>query len=281
MFQIPVGSNPVLSDSAMRPASAGEYGAVHPVPQNKILAALPKADLALWLPYLEVVEMKMGAVLCEAGDFLGHVYFPTTSIVSLLYMMENGASAEIAVVGGEGVVGVSLFMGGQSTPSRMLVRNAGQAVRLEASLMMRGFNKGGEIQHLLLLYTQALSTQMTQTAACNQHHSLEQQLCRCLLQGLDRLPPGAEIAMTHEVLANLLGVRREGVTEAAGRLQTADIISYRRGHIKVLDRDQLEKHSCECYGVVKAEYARLLGPKNLAQRLYWAERTDLGVVDGL
>ena len=253
---------------------------LYPSPQNKLLAALPKADSALWLPHLEVVEMEQGTVLCESGDVLGHVYFPTTSIVSLLYMMENGSSAEIAVVGSEGVVGVSLFMGGQSTPSRMLVRSTGQAVRLEARLMMRGFNKGGEIQHLLLLYTQALITQMTQTAACNQHHSLEQQLCRCLLQGLDRLH-GDEIAMTHEVLANLLGVRREGVTEAAGRLQAAGIISYRRGHIKVLDRDQLEKHSCECYGVVKAEYARLLGPKNLAQRLYWAERTDLGVVDGL
>jgi CRP-like cAMP-binding protein len=175
-------------------------------------------------------------------------------------MMENGASAEIAVVGNEGVVGVSLFMGGQSTPSRTVVRNSGQAVRLDATRMMHGFGKRGEIQRLFLLYTQALITQMMQTAACNQHHSLEQQLCRCLLQSLDRIP-GDEIAMTHEFIANLLGVRREGVTEVAGRLQSVGIISCRRGHIKVLQRDQLEKRSCECYGVVRAEYDRLLGPK--------------------
>ena len=228
--------------------------------QNSLLAALPDADLGSWLAYLEVVEMSQGAVLSEAFDVLTHVYFPTTSTVSMLYIMENGASAEIAVVGNEGVVGISLFMGGQSTPSRAVVRSPGQALRLDATRMMRGFSKNGVIQRQFLLFIQALITQMMQVAACNQHHSLEQQLCRCLLQSLDRMP-GDEIAMTHEFIANLLGVRREGVTEVIGRLQSAGIISCRRGHIRVLHRDLLEKRSCECYGVVKSEYDRLLGPK--------------------
>jgi CRP-like cAMP-binding protein len=248
--------------------------------QNKLLASLQESDLALWLPHFEVVTMDRGAVFYEAGDFLSHVYFPTTSTVSLLYVMESGACAEIAVVGNEGIVGISVFMGGQSTPSRMLVRNVGQAMRLEASLLMSGFSKGGKTQRLLLLYTQALITQMMQMVACNQHHSLEERLCRCLMQSLDRLPSG-EIAMTQEVLANLLGVRREGVAQAAGRLQIAGIISYQRGHIKVLDRDQLEKRSCECYGIVKAEYDRLLTfPKDSSHGFNLSGRTNFGVVDG-
>jgi len=196
-------------------------------------------------------------VLYESGARLSHVYFPTSAIVSLLYVMENGASAEIAVVGHEGLIGVSLFMGGGTTPSRAVVQSAGQGYRLKASSMMLEFNRAGPAMHLLLRYTQALITQMSQTAVCNRHHSLDQQLCRWLLLSLDRLPT-SELVMTQELIANMLGVRREGVTEAAGKLQAAGLIRYHRGHITVLDRKGLEQRTCECYAVVKQEYDRLL-----------------------
>jgi CRP-like cAMP-binding protein len=224
---------------------------------NRLLAALPDAEWARWLPHLESVEMPLGKVLYESGTRLAHVYFPTTSIVSLLYVMEDGASAEIAVVGHEGIVGISLFMGGESTPSRAVVQSAGQGFRLNASLMMQEFNRAGPVLHLLLRYTQALITQMAQTAVCNRHHSLDQQLCRWLLLSLDRLRSN-DLVMTQELIANMLGVRREGVTEAAGHLQDAGLIRYRRGRITVLDRAGLESRTCECYAVVKKEYDRLL-----------------------
>jgi CRP-like cAMP-binding protein len=201
-------------------------------------------------------------VLYESGKTLSHVYFPTTSIVSLLYVMENGASAEIAVVGNEGLVGVSLFMGGGSTPSRAVVQSAGHGFRLKAKAMKDEFDKGGPVLHLLLRYTQALITQMAQTAVCNRHHTLDQQLCRWLLLSLDRLE-GSELVMTQELIANMLGVRREGVTDGATKLQNARLISYSRGRIKVLNRPGLEKRACECYAVVKKEYDRLL-PKKIA-----------------
>ena len=225
--------------------------------QNRLLAALPDAEWARWLPQLEPVDMQLGKVLYESGSTLAHVYFPTTSIISLLYVMEDGASAEIAVVGHEGIVGISLFMGGESTPSRAVVQSAGQGFRLKANLMMQEFNRAGPVLHLLLRYTQALITQMTQTAVCNRHHSLDQQLCRWLLLSLDRLPSN-ELSMTQELIANMLGVRREGVTEAAGHLQQAGLIRYQRGRITVLDRERLEQRTCECYAVVKKEYDRLL-----------------------
>ena len=230
--------------------------------QNDLLAALPASEWERWLPQLEVVEMPLGKVLYESGSKMTHVYFPTTSIVSLLYVMEDGASAEIAVVGHEGIVGISLFMGGSSTPSRAVVQSAGSGYRLRASLMMQEFNRAGPVLHLLLRYTQALITQMAQTAVCNRHHSLDQQLCRWLLLSLDRLKSN-DLVMTQELIANMLGVRREGVTEAAGQLQDAGLIRYRRGHIHVLDRTGLEKRTCECYAVVKNEYDRLL-PLKLA-----------------
>lgn len=201
--------------------------------------------------------MPLGEVLYESGGALADAYFPTSAIVSLLYVMENGSSAEIAVVGFEGMVGVSLFMGGISTPSRAVVQSAGQGFRLRASVMMKEFNLAGPVLHLLLRYTQALITQMSQTAVCNRHHSLDQQLCRWLLLSLDRLESN-ELVMTQELIANVLGVRREGVTEAAGRLDKAGVIHYRRGRITVLDRGKLEKRTCECYAVVKKEYDRLL-----------------------
>jgi CRP-like cAMP-binding protein len=229
---------------------------------NHLLAALPDAEWQRWLSQLELVDMPLGEVLYESGSRMTHVYFPTTSIVSLLYVMEDGASAEIAVVGYEGIVGISLFMGGESTPSRAVVQSAGQGFRLKANLMMQEFNRAGPVLHVLLRYTQALITQMAQTAVCNRHHSLDQQLCRWLLLSLDRLPSG-ELVMTQELIANMLGVRREGVTEAAGHLQTAGLIRYRRGHVKVLDRDRLEQRACECYAVVKNEYDRLL-PASMA-----------------
>jgi CRP-like cAMP-binding protein len=225
--------------------------------ENRLLAALPAGEWARWLPHLEPVDMPLGKVLYESGSKLSHVYFPTTSIVSLLYVMEDGASAEIAVVGHEGIVGISLFMGGESTPSRAVVQSAGQGFRLKASLMMQEFNRAGPVLHLLLRYTQALITQMAQTAVCNRHHSLDQQLCRWLLLSLDRLHSN-DLVMTQELIANMLGVRREGVTEAAGNLQEAGLIRYRRGHITVLDRAKLEARACECYAVVKKEYDRLL-----------------------
>ena len=225
--------------------------------QNQLLAALPAAEWARWQPQLENVEMPLGQVLYEPSSRLAHVYFPITAIVSLLYVMENGSSAEIAVVGYEGLVGVSLFMGGQSTPSRAVVQSAGHGVRLKANLLMQEFNRAGPVLHLLLRYTQALITQMSQTAVCNRHHSLDQQLCRWLLLSLDRLKSN-ELMMTQELIANMLGVRREGVTEAAGRLSEAGLIRYHRGRITVLDRPGVEARTCECYAVVKQEYDRLL-----------------------
>jgi CRP-like cAMP-binding protein len=229
---------------------------------NSLLAALPDAEWTRWQSELEKVEMPLGQVLYESGATLTHVYFPTTSIVSLLYVMGNGASAEIAVVGNEGLVGISLFMGGESTPSRAVVQSAGHGLRLKAQLMKDEFNRAGPVLHLLLRYTQALITQMAQTAACNRHHSLDQQLCRWLLLSLDRLP-GNELAMTQELIANMLGVRREGVTAAALKLQEAGLINYARGRITVVDRVGIEKRTCECYMVVKLEYDRLL-PERLA-----------------
>ena len=225
--------------------------------ENQLLAALPDPEWQRWQPQLERVEMPLGQVLYEAGTTLSHVYFPTTAIVSLLYVMENGASAEIAVVGNDGIVGISLFMGGDSTSSRAVVQSAGLGLRLKAQIMKDDFNRAGPVLHLLLRYTQALITQMAQTAVCNRHHSLDQQLCRWLLLSLDRLQ-GNELVMTQELIANMLGVRREGVTEGALKLQQAGLIRYARGHISVLDRDGLENRSCECYAVVKKEYDRLL-----------------------
>jgi CRP-like cAMP-binding protein len=229
---------------------------IHPS-RNRLLEALPLAESQRWLPVLETVDLPLGTVLYEPGGTLSHVYFPTTAIVSLLYVLENGASAEIAVVGNEGIVGVSLFMGGESTPSRAVVQSGGKGLRLRAALMKEEFNRAGSVLHLLLRYTQALITQMAQTAVCNRHHTLDQQLCRWLLLSLDRLD-GNELIMTQELIANMLGVRREGVTEGALKLQHAGLISYSRGHITVLDRPGLEKRSCECYAVVKKEYDRLL-----------------------
>jgi CRP-like cAMP-binding protein len=228
--------------------------------QNHLLAALPDAEFARWQPHLEPVIMPLGKSLYESGAKLSHVYFPTSSIVSLLYVMEDGASAEIAVVGNEGVVGVSLFMGGESTTSRAVVQSAGDGFRLRSSVMMQEFNRAGPVMHLLLRYTQALITQMAQTAVCNRHHSLDQQLCRWLLLSLDRLGSD-ELVMTQELIANMLGVRREGVTEAAGNLQRDGLIQYRRGRIRVLDRTRLEQRTCECYAVVRTEYERLLPAK--------------------
>jgi CRP-like cAMP-binding protein len=228
--------------------------------QNDLLAAIPDAGWAHWQPHLEPIDLPLGKVLYEPGIKLAHVYFPTTSIISLLYVMEDGASAEIAIVGNEGVVGISLFMGGESTTNRAVVQSAGRGFRLKASLLMLEFNRAGPVLHLLLRYTQALITQMSQTAVCNRHHSLDQQLCRWLLLSLDRLPSN-ELIMTQELIANMLGVRREGVTEAAGNLDKAGLIRYRRGHITVLDRSGLEKRTCECYAVVKREYDRLLPAK--------------------
>ena len=225
--------------------------------RNQLLAAVPETELAALASHLELVDMPLGLVIYESGRTLSHAYFPLTSIVSLLYVMENGASAEIAVVGNEGIVGVSLFMGGQSTPSRAVVQSAGVGFRLQAQTLMDVFFRSGPVLRLLLRYTQALITQMTQTAVCNRHHSLDQQLCRWLLLSLDRLQ-GNELVMTQELIANMLGVRREGVTEAALKLQKAELIRYARGHITVIDRPGLENRTCECYQVVKTEYERLL-----------------------
>jgi CRP-like cAMP-binding protein len=225
--------------------------------QNHLLAALPRDEYARLFPHLEWVPMPLGQVLYEPGIQMRHVYFPTTSIVSRLCVMEDGASAEIAVVGNEGIVGVSLFMGGETTPSRAVVQSAGHAYRLKGQLLKDQFYRAGPMQRLLLRYTQALLTQMAQTAVCNRHHSVDQQVCRWLLLRLDRLP-SSELIMTQELIANMLGVRREGVTEAAGHLQKAGLIEYHRGHITVLDRPGLEARSCECYAVVKKEFDRLL-----------------------
>ena len=242
--------------------------------QNRLLAAVPDELLRHWLPELEYVDLPLGKVLYESRGTLSHVYFPTTAIVSLLYVMQNGASAEIAVVGNEGIVGISLFMGGESTPSRALVQSAGGAFRLAAQLMKDEFNRAGAVLHLLLRYTQALITQMAQTAACNRHHTVHQQLCRWLLLSLDRLH-GTELIMTQELIANMLGVRREGVTENALELQDAGLIEYKRGHINVLDRQGLEARTCECYAVVKEEYDRLL-PIGVAAYSHESASSTLG-----
>jgi CRP-like cAMP-binding protein len=229
----------------------------HNPKQNHILAALPLEDYARLLPDLELIPMPLGWAVYESGGHMSYLYFPTTSLVSLLYVMEDGASAEIAITGNEGLVGISLFMGGETTPSRAVVQSAGNGYRLSANVAKREFAAGGHLQHLALRYPQALITQMAQTAVCNRHHALEKQLCRWLLLSIDRLE-GDELKMTQELIANMLGVRREGVTEAAGKLQADGLIQYARGHIKVVDRAGLEKRVCECYAVVKNEYDRLL-----------------------
>jgi len=226
--------------------------------QNHLLAALPQETFERLAPHLESAALPLGEVLYESGGQLHHAYFPTTAIVSLHYVMENGASAEIAGVGNDGVVGIPLFMGGNTTPSRATVCSSGHAYRLKARLMMEEFNRAGPLMRLMLRYTQALITQMSQTAVCNRHHSMEQQMCRWLLFTLDR-SPSSELVMTQELIAGMLGVRREGITETAGDLQRAGLISYRRGHITVLDRVGLEARACECYSVVKKELHRLLG----------------------
>ncbi len=225
--------------------------------QNHLLAALPMEALERLLPHLELVNLALGEVLYESGDALRHVYFPTDSIVSLLYVMEDGASAEISVVGNEGMIGIAVFMGGESTPSRAIVQSAGSAFRLPGQRLKNEFNRHTEMLALMLRYTQALITQMAQTAVCNRHHSIDQQLCRWLLLSLDRLQDN-QLTMTQELIANMLGVRREGVTDAAGKLQRLGVIEYSRGHITVLDRALLEQLCCECYAVVKKETDRLL-----------------------
>ena len=229
----------------------------HDPKQNHLLAALPASEFERLAPHLQLIPLTLGEALYESGGQLNHVYFPTNSIVSLLYVMQDGASAEIAVVGNEGILGISLFMGGETTPSRAVVQSEGHAYRLSAQHLKQEFNRAGPMMHLLLRYTQALITQMSQTAVCNRHHSVDQQLCRWLLLSLDRLSSD-ELTMTQELIANMLGVRREGVTEAAGKLRDAGIIQYSRGHIKVLDRGRLEQYVCECYAVVKKEFDRLL-----------------------
>jgi CRP-like cAMP-binding protein len=229
----------------------------HDPRQNHLLAALPAATFERLRPHLKLVALPLGEALSESGVVLRHVYFPTNSIVSLLYVMEDGASAEIAVVGNEGVIGISLFMGGETTPSRAVVQSAGYAYQLAGRVLKEAFSQAGAMQHVLLRYTQALLTQMAQTAVCNRHHSLDQQLCRWLLLSLDRLDSN-ELVMTQELIANMLGVRREGVTEAAGKLQEAGLIHYSRGRIVVIDRPGLEARTCECYAVVRKEFDRLL-----------------------
>lgn len=249
----------------------------HSPNQNYLLAALPTAEFEQIAPHLELVAMPLGEVLYESGGQLQHAYFPTTAIVSLHYVTESGSSSEIAGVGNEGALGIALFMGGNTTPSRAIVQTAGYGYRLKARLLMQEFNRAGgrragAMQHLLLRYTQALITQISQTAVCNRHHSVEQQLCRWLLLTLDRLPSN-ELTMTQELIASMLGVRREGITEAAGKLQQAGVISYRRGHITVLDRSGLESRVCECYAVVKDEYDRLLRDVCNRQELPLASHT--------
>ncbi|MDI5891537.1 Crp/Fnr family transcriptional regulator [Halomonas rhizosphaerae] len=229
----------------------------HDPRQNHLLAALSRDEYQRLAPHLERVDLRLGESLAESGKVMRHVYFPVDCIVSLLCVMEDGDSTEIAVVGAEGIVGISLFMGGETTPSRAVVQSAGSAYRLKGQLIKDEFDRASTLQHLLLRYTQALITQMAQTAVCNRHHSLDQQLCRWLLLSLDRLPTN-ELVMTQELIANMLGVRREGVTESAGKLQRAGLISYHRGHISILDRTGLEARVCECYAVVKKEYDRLL-----------------------
>jgi CRP-like cAMP-binding protein len=228
----------------------------HQPDQNHLLAALPATELERLKPHLELIHMPLGEVLCESGGRLPYVYFPTSTIISLHYILENGASSEIAGVGNEGMLGISLFMGGESTPSWATVQTAGHGYRMKAGFLMQEFNQGGPVLRLLLRYTQALITQISQTAVCNRHHTIEQQLCRWLLLTLDRLN-SQDLVMTQELIASMLGVRREGITEAAGKLQQAGIIRYRRGHITVLDQIGLKTHVCECYEVVKKEFDRL------------------------
>ena len=228
--------------------------------QNWLFKSLPLPEWERLLPYIQPFDMPLGLVLSESGDKLAHVYFPTTAIVSLLYGLENGASAEIAVVGNEGCVGISLFMGGKSTLTSAVVQSAGSSYRINSRVIMDEFGKAGPVMHLFLRYTQALITQMSQKAVCNRHHTLDQQFCRWLLLSLDRLTSN-DLVMTQELIANMLGVRREGVTEAALKVQKAGLISYARGHIKILDRPGLERRTCECYQVVKTEYDRLLPDK--------------------
>ena len=248
---------PRTRDSTPSPARLAGTQQKQSPSHNHLLAALPPADFERLRPYLELVPLVLGESLYEPGVKLRHVYFPTTAIVSLLYVMEDGASAEIAVVGNEGILGISLFMGGETTPSRAVVQSAGFGYRLKAQLLKDEFGRFGPMMHLLLRYTQALITQMAQTAVCNRHHTVDQQLCRWLLLSLDRLQSN-ELTMTQELIANMLGVRREGVTEAAGKLQGAGLVRYRRGKITVLDRTGLEARTCECYQVVKREFDRLL-----------------------
>jgi len=243
----------------------------HSPQQNYLLAALPGAELESLSAHLELVPLLLGQMLYEPGGQLQHAYFPTTAIVSLHYVMADGASAESAGVGNEGVVGISLFMGGNSTPSAAVVQTAGHAYRLDSRLLLQEFNRAGLMQRLLLRYTQALMTQMSHTAACNRHHSVEQQLCRWLLLTLDRMATN-ELVMTQELIASMLGVRREGITEAAGNLQRAGYISYRRGHIAVLDRSGLETRVCECYAVVKTELSRLLSDVRYRQGIAVPDR---------
>jgi CRP-like cAMP-binding protein len=228
--------------------------------RNHIFEAMPTNEWERLLPFIETIELPLGKVLYEPGTKMSHVIFPSSAIVSLLYALENGSSAEIAVVGNEGVVGISIFMGGESTSSRAVVQSAGVGYKIKSSMLLDEFNRGGPIMHLLLRYTQALITQMSQTAVCNRHHSLDQQLCRWLLLSADRLTSN-ELIMTQELIANMLGVRREGVTEAALKIQKAGLIQYARGHITILDRHGLERSTCECYQVVKTEYDRLLPDK--------------------
>ncbi len=248
--------------SGAKPPSQKSVTSITDVKLNRLLAALPATEFKRWLPKLELIDLPLGHVLYESSATEMNVYFPTTAIISLLYVMKNGDSAEIAVVGNEGIVGISLFMGGDTTPSRAVVQSAGKGFRLKAAIMKKEFDRSGSVTHLLLRYTQALITQMAQTAVCNRHHSLDQQLCRWLLLSLDRLA-GTELVMTQELIANMLGVRREGVTEGASKLQKAGLIRYSRGRINVLDRAGLEHRVCECYAVVKVEYDRLL-PEQMA-----------------
>ncbi len=247
--------------------------------QNHLLAVLPESEGERLFPLLEWVPLPLGQALYESGDQLSHVYFPTTAIVSLLYVLENGAPAEIAVVGNDGIVGIALFMGGETMPNRAVVQSAGHAYRLKGPMLKQEFQRAGALQHLLLRYTLALLTQMAQTAVCNRHHSVDQQLCRWLLLSLDRLPSN-ELSMTQELIANMLGVRREGVTEAAGKLQSAGLIHYSRGKITVLDRPGLEARVCECYEVVRKEFLRLLpntimaNPRTFSPKEWTRRQTD-------
>lgn len=228
--------------------------------RNYLFHSIPPTEWEKLLPHIEPIDLPLGKVLYEPGSKMSHVYFPSSAIVSLLYALENGSSAEIAVVGNEGVVGIAIFMGGESTSSRAVVQSAGKGYRIKSTIILEEFNRSGPLMHLLLRYTQALITQMSQTAVCNRHHTLDQQFCRWLLLSLDRLTSN-ELVMTQELIANMLGVRREGVTEAALKVQKAGLIKYTRGHITILDRLGLEKRTCECYNVVRLEYARLLPEK--------------------